>query len=84
MEVFSQLDAEGVTYVVDLCMANCDICHKIGEATLTARITPVGSTWVGGKEAYRSCCPPCFQEHNVYLNPLSLLDNPGFYTRHKR
>jgi thymidine kinase len=83
MPIFGQLQAGGVQYQLITCAANCDYCQATAAATLTARITPVGSTMVGGKESYRSCCPPCFQEHCVFVNPAALLADPELYAKEK-
>ena len=63
--------------------ANCDQCGAEGAARYSARYTPVGETWVGGKEAYKSCCDECFDASCYFTNPLLLLDNPAFYQEHR-
>ena len=79
MPIFESLTRESVSFQCISCTANCDVCGTKNIATMTARVTPVGATWVGGKEAYKSCCPPCFRKECIYTNPLKLLANPTFY-----
>ena len=52
-------------------------------AKYSARFTPVGDTWVGGKESYKACCDKCFWMNCYFTNPLLLLDNPNFYQEFK-
>ena len=65
-------------------VGDCDVCGAVGIAKYTARFTPIGETWVGSKEAYKTCCEPCFYATCYFTNPIALLDNPTFYSEHKK
>ena len=56
--------------------ADCDICGIVKGAATMARTMPVGRSWVGGKESYKSCCSNCFHEASVFHNPAITLAAP--------
>ena len=81
--IWDQLEAVGLQPRVHHLVANCDICGTRNVGIQTARTTPVGSTWMGGKEAYQTCCPNCFEANSVFHNLNLVLADPGWYDTNK-
>jgi thymidine kinase len=76
MPVWNSLNSLQLPLRIHEKKANCDVCGKTDAATTTARILPIGATWVGGKESYRSCCKDCFFKTSIFHNPTIALEDP--------
>ena len=63
--------------------ADCDACGAKGSALMTARLTPLGASAVGGKADYAATCSSCFSRLNVFTSPTTLLANPKIFHSHK-
>ena len=62
------------------------ICGARGcrrESVRTARVTPVGSSWVGGAEHYTPTCEAHFYCLSVLHGYSTLLHSPAYYERHE-
>lgn len=46
---------------------------------MTARVTPIGTTMVGGAADYRPLCRVHFQLECIYVNPSNLLADPEIW-----
>jgi hypothetical protein len=65
------------------CRADCDVCGTKQMAKYSARVTPVGSSRVGGKSDYLACCASCFYKKCYFTNPVALLANPEFFLENR-
>ena len=83
MPVWDTLHAFRLPLRLHWLKANCDICGKKNAAIKTARTTPVGASWVGGKECYATCCDDCFPKASIFHNPAVSLVDPHYYDDHE-
>ena len=82
LDIWKSLEGAGVHPIVRTLKANCDACGGHRTGVISARTTPVGESWTGSKEAYRTCCDACFATHSVFHNPDLILHDPAYFDEH--
>ena len=72
--MLDNLDEQGVIYKEVEHQGACVACSA--PSTMTARVTPIGLTMVGGADDYHPTCLEHFEEKCLYVNPSNLLAEP--------